>query len=143
MIGTLIGFEPRDLFSRWHTDIDRWFDGRTNGYAGQEQWTPAVDVQDVGEAYLLRADVPGMEAKDIELELNDGILSLKGTRKRTVSEDADRYSRYERASGSFIRRFRLPQAVGGEVTAKLTNGVLEVRISKPDKLQPRRIEVTG
>jgi HSP20 family protein len=137
---TLISFEPRGPFNRWQGDFDRWFDGFEHA-VNQNQWVPAMDIQDMGEAFLMRADLPGVEAKDLELQLADGILSIKG--KRLIESDNKRYSWTERRSGSFLRRFKLPEAAGGEISAKLVNGVLEVRIPKPDKLQPRRIEVSA
>ena len=141
-MNTLIAFEPASLHNRWSTDFDRWFDG-SESPTTRNAWVPATDIQDLGEAFVLRADLPGVEAKDLELELADGILSIKGKRVLDSNGENKRYSWTERRSGSFLRRFRLPEAAGGEVSAKLTNGVLEVRIPKPDKLQPRRIEVSA
>ena len=135
-----IGFEPLSLFDAWPGFAARGFFERDD--ANPVRWVPAVDVEDVGNAYRLTVDVPGVDAKDIEINLEDGVLTLKGERKLSTAEEGKRLSFSERHSGSFLRRFRLPEAaVSGEVTAKLDKGVLEVRIAKPDKLQPRKIEV--
>ena len=141
-MNTMIRFSPLHLINRWHGDFDRFFDA-VDSEAATQSWAPAVDIEDQGDSYLLRADLPGIEAKDIELELLEGVLSLKGTRKFESKTEDGRYAWSERRAGSFERRFKLPEATGGDVSAKLANGVLEVSIPKPAKLQPRRIEVVS
>jgi len=140
---TLIRFEPRNVFKHWGTDFGHLFNGVENTAMTGDAWAPAVDVEDTGDAYVLRADVPGLEAKDIELELEHDVLTLKGERKIERKTEGERYAWTERNSGSFTRRFRLPETAGGEVSAKLANGVLEIRVPKPAKPKPVRIEVAS
>jgi HSP20 family protein len=91
---------------------------------------------------VLHADVPGVDPTDIELQMENGVLTLRGERKSEVKEEKDNYHRVERVTGSFYRRFTLPDTADAEnISAKSVNGVLEVRIPKQARVQPRRIEV--
>ncbi|HKS93520.1 MAG TPA: Hsp20/alpha crystallin family protein, partial [Gammaproteobacteria bacterium] len=105
-------------------------------------WIPAVDIKEEDQRFLIHADVPGVDPKDIEITMEDGILTLKGERKGETREERDGYRRVERVSGQFFRRFTLPDTADAEgVSAKGVNGVLEISIPKQPKAQPRRITV--
>ncbi len=107
-------------------------------------WAPAVDIVERDDAYVIRADIPGVDPKDIEIDMEDGVLTIKGERKFEQEEEKDNYKRVERVYGSFYRRFVLPDSADAEkITAKSRNGVLEVVIPKQEKVKPRRIEVEG
>lgn len=105
-------------------------------------WLPAVDIREESDRYLLRADLPGVDPKDIDVTMEDGVLTIQGRREQETDENKEGFRRYERVTGSFLRRFTLPDTADGEeIKAKTVNGVLEVCIAKQAKLQPRKIEV--
>jgi len=144
----VIHYEPSSRLRRFHDEMGRLFDDRylmgdvDESSAVTSRWAPAVDIKEESDSYVLRADVPGVESKDIEITLEDGVLTIKGERTLEDKEERQGYKRVERAYGSFYRRFTLPDTADAErVSASGKNGVLEVTIPKQEKVQPRRIEV--
>ena len=105
-------------------------------------WTPAVDVKEEDESFRICADVPGVDPEDIDVTMENGVLTIKGERKFETTENGDNgYRRVERAYGAFYRRFSLPDSADAEnISAKGKNGVLEVVIPKKP-IQPKRITV--
>src|SRR5512144_1894305 len=102
-------------------------------------WVPAVDIKEEGNVYILQADLPGIDPKDIEITLEKGVLTLKGQRAAETKEETEKYRRVERVRGTFLRRFSLPETVETEkVSAKYPNGVLEVIVPKGAATQPRK-----
>jgi HSP20 family protein len=141
-----ISNDPLSLMHQWRRDIERVFNGLEEGGQRGEitaaAWAPAVDITEEDGAYVVRADVPGVDPKDIELNMENGVLTLRGERKSEFKEEKSNYHRVERITGSFYRRFTLPDTADSEnISAKYANGVLEVRIPKQEKVLPRRIEV--
>lgn len=107
------------------------------------QWTPRVDIKEEPERFVIYADIPGVEPRDIEIHMDKGILSLKGERTVESGRDSERFSRIERAHGSFYRRFALPDSANPEgIAATGKNGVLEISIPKKPETTPRRIQVS-
>lgn len=107
-------------------------------------WAPAVDIKEEADRFVIHADIPGVDPKDIEVRMENGILSIKGLRPSETEETRTGYRRIERVRGSFQRRFSLPDtADAAGIRATSQHGVLEVVIPKQNKAQPRRIEVTG
>lgn len=144
-MATMLRYEPWSLQRDLLNEVNRFF-VRTG--AGDEsggstgEWTPAVDIQEHADKFVLVADVPGVDAKSIEITLEKGVLSLSGTRERAVEDKGVERRRVERASGRFQRRFSLPDTVDSDaVTARGSNGVLEIVIPKRAAVQPRRITV--
>jgi HSP20 family protein len=124
-----------DLFS------DELFKGRRQL---QRSFWPAVDIEEVQDGYMLTADVPGMNPEEIDITVEDGVLSLKGERKSENKDEHDGYKRIERTFGSFQRTFVLPKGVSADaVEAKVENGQLVVRIPKPVAALPRKVTVSG
>jgi HSP20 family protein len=147
----VVRYEPWGLLRRFHDDVNQLFgEGRVGSAADGDRssivtsnWTPAVDIKEEDERFLLKADVPGVAPKDIEVTMEDGVLTIKGERKHESEEEANGYKRVERSYGSFYRRFSLPDTANAEgVTAQGKDGVLEVVIPKHEKVQPRRITVS-
>ncbi len=146
-----ISNDPVSLMNQWRRDIESLFNGVEGSGNGAQRgevtaaaWAPAVDIREEDGAYVVHADVPGVDPKDIELDMENGVLTVRGERKSEVKEGKDNYHRIERVSGTFYRRFTLPDTADAEsISAKYTNGVLEVRIPKQEKVLPRRIEVQG
>jgi len=146
---SLVRYEPWSLLDQLHGEIGRTFNVRRgrNGEGkhrlpGNSDWTPAVDIREEDSRYVIHADVPGVDPKDIEINMEDGVLSIKGERHSEVTDEREGYKRVERVRGSFFRRFSMPDTADADaVTAKSKDGVLEIVIPKQEKLQPKRIRV--
>ena len=103
---------------------------------------PAVDVFEEKDRFVVKADLPGVNPDDIEVTAEKGVLSLRGERKTEKRENTDGYERLERVTGSFTRRFALPENVQADaIKATYTNGVLEVSIPKQPEVAAKRIAV--
>ena len=101
-----------------------------------------MDIKEEPNQFVIHADLPGVEVKDIDIALENGVLTLKGQRAMEQREESKNYRRVERVRGTFLRRFSLPDAVDAEkVTAKCRDGVLEVLVPKRETAQPRRIAI--
>lgn len=109
------------------------------------RWMPAVDIKEEGERFVICADVPGVDPKNIDVTMDNGMLTIKGERKLETKEEGDNgYRRVERLHGSFYRRFSLPDTADADkISAKGKNGVLEVVIPKKETVQPKRITVAS
>jgi HSP20 family protein len=150
---SLIRYEPYSLLDRLHREFfgpSLW--GRyispelevDNPVFEASTWLPAVDVKEEQDRYVLHADLPGVEAKDIDVTVENGVLTLKGKREHEKTEERNGYKHVERMQGTFQRRFSLPESVEADkVEAKSRDGVLEVVVPKHAKIQPRRITVKG
>ena len=144
---TLVSYEPWALVNRLHRQLDQAFNRTTDTTATPAtpsvSWIPRVDIYEEAERFVVLADVPGVDAKDIDITAEKGVLTIRGERRSEKKESSKNgYERVERTSGSFLRRFTLPESANTEsITAKQTNGVLEVSIPKHPQVQPRRISV--
>jgi HSP20 family protein len=142
----LVRQEPWTLMARLHDEINRTF----SDWAGSDtssataEWVPAADVEEYEDRFELFVDLPGVAAKDVEVTLEAGVLTLAGERMSVRSTDPAINARRERGTGRFHRRFILPDTVDAErVKATERNGVLEVTIPKQAKALPRRIKVAA
>ena len=142
---TILRYEPWSLVNRLHRHLDEAFTADASDADGGAWWIPQVDVHEESERFAVLVDVPGVEPKDIEITAEKGVLTIRGERHaRTTEETSGAYRRLERRSGKFLRRFTLPDSANLDaISAKHTQGVLEVTIPKQAKLQPRRIEVAA
>jgi len=143
---SMMTYEPYRLlnrvsdFNRLFGDLASRFD--TEDTAAGYDWTPAVDIKEEDNRYLIHADVPGVKADDIDVSLEDGVLTIKGSRNYENEETKDGYKRVERVRGDFYRRFSLPDTADHtRVSAKCKDGVLEVAIEKQEKVLPKKITV--
>jgi len=106
------------------------------------QWIPRVDIKEENDRFVLMADLPGIDPEQIEVSMDKGILTIKGERESENRTETERYSRIERAHGTFHRRFALPDSADPDgITADGRNGVLEITIPKRPETTPRRIQV--
>jgi len=139
-------FEPWNIVNLLHRDLDALAGHRLGRVATADgsvaDWTPAVDVTEEKDRFVLRADLPGVSAEDIDVRMEDGVLGLSGERHRESAEAVDGVRRIERVTGKFFRRFSLPDTADAEnITARNTHGILEVTIPKLPEVQSRRIAV--
>ena len=103
-----------------------------------------MDLSETGDSYVLHADLPGMGEDDVQIELEDNVLTISGERRLEQSTSEGGYLRTERARGSFARSLTLPAGVDPErIEADFRDGVLELRIPKPEARKPRRISISG
>lgn len=110
----------------------------------EEAWSPAVDLKEKADAYVVHADIPGVKPEDVEVTLENGVLTIRGQRSEEREDEKDQRHCIERFSGSFIRRFTLPDVADAEnVQANMEKGVLEIRIPKSEKTLSRKIEIKG
>jgi HSP20 family protein len=138
---SVIRYEPANLLAQFHDEIGRLFDARFNPVS---EWTPAVDVKETEKEYIIHADVPGVKPEDIDITLEDGVLTIKGSRNWEEKDQSENYKRVERARGTFFRRFALPDTADSEsVSAKNKDGVLEIVIPKQEKVLPRKIKINS
>ncbi len=145
-MATTIRYEPWSLHRDLVNEVNRFFVRSSGGDASSSataDWTPPVDIEEHADKFVLYADIPGVDAKSIEVTLEKGVLTLVGTREPSAETSGVERKRVERASGRFYRRFSLPDTVDADaVTARGTNGVLEIVIPKRASVQPRRITVS-
>ena len=137
--------DPMDPFREFRGELDRMFNTNAAGYTDTAtDWVPAVDIKEAKDAYEVVADVPGVEPKDIDVSLDDGVLTVKGERKSESKDEGEGYTRTERTYGSFFRRFTLPDTADADnISAKTEHGVLKLRIPKKEKAMPKKISVEG
>jgi HSP20 family protein len=143
---TIVRWEPFRELSSLQTEMNRLFnaafDTPSTGTPAARRWTPAMDLLETDEQFVLRADLPGMSEPDVSVELEDNVLTVSGERKGEQEEKREGFYRVERAFGSFSRSLTLPKGVDPEgVNARFDRGVLEVRIPKPERRKPRKISI--
>lgn len=143
----LRGWLYDDDFARFMTDFFRPMLQEEEGSSVlTSAWSPSVDIEEQDKQYVVRADVPGIDPKDIEVTMDNGVLTIKGERESESKKEGKDYKRVERMHGSFQRRFTLPEDVDPKtIEAKGRNGVLEITLhkSKETAEKKRRIEVKG
>jgi len=141
---SLVHYKPGNLFGQFDNEINRlFFNAHAADAANQAQdWTPAVDIREEENRYVLEADIPGVASEDLDITLEDSVLTIKGERTINSEENSAGYRRRERTHGSFVRQFTLPDTVNTEaISAAFVNGVLEIGIPKQAKPEPRKITV--
>ncbi len=144
---TLVRYEPWNVLQQLQREMNTLFENRLpgegeNSNVATSDWAPAVDIKEEDDRFLVQADIPGVDPKDIEVNMENGILSIKGERKSEHTEEKEGYKRIERVYGTFHRRFTLPESADPDgITAKSKHGTLEIVIPKRESVQPRRISV--
>lgn len=155
-MNTILRWDPMSR-TRWNLLKDRdeldsrlatLFAGReTVGNGGKEaltvtQWSPLVDIMEDEKEYLIKVELPDMKKEDVRLTVEDDVLAISGERKFEKEEKNKKYHRVERAYGSFVRSFSLPEdADGGKVTADFKDGMLQVHLPKSVQAKPKAIEI--
>jgi HSP20 family protein len=140
---TLIRHQPWFFINRGHPDLDRLFGESLGGPIDDTAWTPAVDAHEENDRFLLSADMPGVEAKDIEVSAEDGVLTIRAERLARARTDIDNAANVKTVTGTFLRRITLPVDAQAEaIKARYANGVLEIDIPKQARVETKRIPVT-
>ena len=146
---TIVRWEPLRELNSLQSEMNRLFNtvfDTPSGTSGNvlRRWMPAMDLVEAGDHFVLRADLPGMGEDDVNIEFEDGTLTVSGERKAEHEEGKEGYHRVERSFGAFSRSLTLPQGIDPEaVTASFDRGVLEIRIPKPEQRKPRKIAIGG
>ena len=140
-------WRPFREVSRLRREMDRlWEDffgpGRRGLQPMAEAWLPALDVSESGDKVTVKAEVPGMEAKDIEISMVGDTLTIKGEKKAEREEKEESYHLVERSYGSFVRSIRMPAPVNADkIEASYKNGVLTITCPKKEEVKPKAIEI--
>lgn len=136
----LARYENRNPWSQFHQEINRVLG--ENSSVVTSDWVPVVDIKEEKDRFVLHADLPGVDRDNIDITMEDGVISIRGERQLNDVDEGGEYKRVERAHGTFYRRFALPDEADPDgINARCSQGVLEVVIPKRQSVQPRRIEV--
>lgn len=138
-------YEPWSLLTQLQRELERSAaDNSGEGSISTAEWAPAVDIKEESDKFVLHADIPGVKPEEIEVNMEAGVLTIKGEKKSEAKTEKEGYKRVERTYGSFYRRFSLPDTANAEaISAKSKNGVLEIIIPKREAVQPKRINVAA
>lgn len=141
-------FDPLRDFSSLQERINRLFDDTMRASPeGDEElmsgaWAPAVDIHETDDGFMVTADLPGVKKEDIEIDLKDSTLTIKGEKKFEEKAPKENYIRIERSYGKFIRSFSLPNNIDSEkIKATFNNGTLELNIPKKEDAKPKQITI--
>jgi HSP20 family protein len=140
-------YEPWKMLNQFHKELEQFLGNYSNQTQGDSTiatstWMPAVDIKEEEQRFIIYVDVPGTDPKEVEVFMENGVLTIKGERKAESQQDSHNYKRVERVYGSFYRRFSLPDTADADgISATGKNGVLEITIPKKATVQPRRIEI--
>ena len=141
----LVRWEPFRELSALQNEMTRWMGlagGATPANGQSSNWLPAVDVWETEKELVLSFDLPGIPEENIAVELDDNVLTVSGERSRASEQATERYYRFERRFGSFSRGVTLPPGVQEDaIVANYENGVLEIRVPKPEEPKPKRIQI--
>jgi len=136
-------YQPWGLLNQLQRELERSQGSTTSeGSIATAEWAPAVDIKEDNDKFLLHADIPGVKPEDIDVSMENGVLTIKGEKKTEATTEQEGYKRVERSFGSFYRRFSLPDTANGDaISAKSQHGVLEIIIPKREAVKPKKINV--
>ncbi|MCS6874533.1 MAG: Hsp20/alpha crystallin family protein [Pyrinomonadaceae bacterium] len=143
---TLIKYDPIREIRNLQEEMNRLFASAFSRTFDDElmsgAWTPNVDIYENKDQVVLEAELPGMKPEDVNISIENNVLTIQGERKFEKKEESDNYHRIERRYGSFTRSFTLPPTVDTErINAEFDNGVLRLTMAKREEAKPRRIEI--
>ena len=132
---------PLSEMNRLARELDSVFGGISGS---NDLWSPPVDVEETGDELVLTAELPGMKHEDIDIELEDGVLTIQGEKKEEQKDEGTQGLLYERRWGSFTRKFTLPRAVdANNIRANYENGILTIHVPKAEEAKGRKIEISA
>ena len=137
----LIRWEPARELREVNRLFNTFFEPSTG--AVMRRWSPAMDLVETEDQFVLRADLPGLAEEDVNIEVEDRVLTISGERKAEHEGTKEGYHRVERAFGTFSRALTLPEGVDADsISASFDRGVLEVKVPKPEQRKPRKVEIS-
>ena len=144
---TIARWEPFRGLSTLHDQVNRLFNETVLRGQGEDSalttWSPAVDLYETENELVVKADLPDVAEKDIDVRVENNLLTIRGERKFEKSVSEDNYLRVERSYGAFSRSFSLPNTVNAEaIRAEYKNGVLTVTMPKREESKPRQVKVS-
>jgi HSP20 family protein len=141
---TLVRWEPFRELASLQSEMSRWMNGMLEGPGRVTQnWVPALDVWETPTEVVYALDLPGIPEDAISIEVKDETLTISAERSKIEEASENGFYRYERRFGTFARAVGLPQGVDqDQIAARYENGVLEIRVPKPEEQKPRRIELS-
>ena len=142
------GLMPWTGMAGLKSELDRWFDRlaelKSDEFPALGEWAPSMDISETKDSLVVKIEAPGMDQKDIEISLQESLLTIKGEKKQEKEEKDERYHRVERSYGAFVRSVRLPVAVdSGKVSATFKNGLLTVTLPKTPAAKGTPIPIKG
>ena len=141
----IVRWNPARDFNRMERELRRMFRDFEQGSEEPSSvavWTPPVDIYETDNEVVVRADLPGIDQRDLDIRLENNVLTLKGERKMEQEVKEDNYHRIESAYGTFVRSFTLPAIVEEDkIKAEYKNGVLKIVLPKKEQAKPRQIKV--
>jgi len=138
---------PFREFERMRRDMDRLWDSFLEGGLRRRteeggEWLPSLDVSETKNELVVKAEVPGMDAKDIDISLSDGMLTIKGEKKQEKEEKEADYHLVERSYGAFVRSVQLPKEVKADkINASYKDGVLKITLPKSEEVKKKEIKI--
>lgn len=138
-------YEPWGLLNQLQRELERAHEGGIGeGSIATAEWAPSVDIKEESGKFVLQADIPGVKPEEIDVSMEDGVLTIKGEKKTEAKTEQKGYKRVERTYGSFYRRFSLPDTANADaISAKSKHGVLEIVIPKREAVKPKKINVAS
>ncbi|MBK7354285.1 MAG: Hsp20/alpha crystallin family protein [Nitrosomonas sp.] len=138
-------YEPWGLLTQLQKELEQMrSDVSGDGSSATAEWAPAVDIKEESDRFVLHADLPGVKPEQIDVSMENGVLTIKGEKKTEAKTEKEGYKRIERTYGSFYRRFSLPDTANPDaISAVSKNGVLEITIPKRESVQPKKINVSS
>ncbi len=146
-MSSIMRYDPWTRLNQLQKELERVFDPRVlrdedSSNVATCDWVPAVDIKEENDRFVIHADIPGVDPKDIDITMENGVLTLRGQRYTETKEEREGYKRIERARGTFYRRFGLPDSADPNgISARGLHGVLEIVIPKQQRSQSRKITV--
>lgn len=136
-------YQPWSLLNQLQKELERAHEGSPNeGTIATAEWSPSVDIKEDADKFVLQADIPGVKPEDIDVNMENGVLTIKGEKKTEAKTEQEGYKRVERTYGTFYRRFSLPDTANADaISAKSKHGVLEIVIPKREAVKPKKISV--
>lgn len=142
---TLSRWDPLRELSKVQDQVNRYFQDsffRRAGDGSLSAWAPEVDIHETSDALVLEADLPGIDEKDLDIRVENNLLTIRGERKFEKKVNEDSYLRVERSYGAFTRSFSLPHTINtDQIQAEYRNGVLTIRLPKREEAKPKQVKI--
>jgi len=146
MIMNLVTYDPFRELRSLQDEVNRVFSSSFNRSSDNEMmrgaWSPTVDIYENKDQIVLEAELPGMKPEDVNISVENNVLTIQGERKFEKKDEKDNFHRVERSYGSFTRSFTLPPTVSSEAAdAVFENGILRLTLAKREEAKPRKIQI--